>query len=121
MHSIDFQFGPLAAALRHSLSGLAIAWRGERAFRQECLVLAALVVALALTGAAFSRWLLVLGLWCGTMIVELLNSAIEKTCDLVTTEFRPLIKAAKDMASAAILLSMLINVAVWSWVFFLGR
>ncbi len=121
MRTIDFQFGPLVAALRHSLSGLAIAWRGERAFRQECLVLVALAVVLALTGTSPARWLLVLGMWCATMIVELLNSAIEKTCDLVTTEFRPLIKAAKDMASAAILLSMLLNVAVWIWVFFLGR
>ncbi len=119
MQQSDFRLAPLWGAMKHSLSGLCIAWRGERAFRQESLVLLVLVLLLALCARPFVQWLAVLGGWLGVMIVELLNSAVEKTCDLVTTEFRPLIKAAKDMASAAILLAMIVNAGLWIHVFLL--
>jgi len=109
--------GHLVNATRNSLSGLLTAWKGEQAFRHEGIVLVILAAVLAYTGKTPAEWLLVLGGWLFVMVVELLNSAIEKTCDLVTTEFRPLIKAAKDMASSAIFLAILINAGLWLHVF----
>jgi len=54
------------------------------------------------------------------MVVELLNSAIEEAFDLVSTEWNARIKAGKDMASAAILVAMIVNVGIWAFVFFIG-
>ena len=110
---VNLGISHLISSTKNSLSGLKIAWHGEQAFRHECLVLCVLAVVLAVSGASAGKWLLVISAWLGVMVVELLNSAVEKNCDLVTTEFRPLIKAAKDMASAAIFLAIVINVALW--------
>lgn len=109
----------LYGATRHSLAGLATAFQGEQAFRHEVWVLVVLVAALWGTGRPFAQWLLVLGGWLAVMVVELLNSAIEKLCDLVSPEWNALIKASKDMASAAIFVTMLINAGLWVQVFVL--
>lgn len=109
----------LFRATRHSLAGLATAFRGEQAFRHEVLVLPVLVLALVLTGKSAVIWLAVLGGWLAVMVVELLNSGIEKVCDVASPEWHPLIKASKDMASAAIFLTLLVNAGLWLVVFVL--
>ncbi len=98
-------------ALHYSVGGLKAAYRHEDAFRQEVL-LAAILIPLALylepgmTGRALmiSSVLLVL-------MVELLNSALEAAVDRISLESHHLIKRAKDMGSAAVLIA-LVNVAV---------
>lgn len=50
------------------------------------------------------------------LIIELLNTAIEKLCDRVSLKRDPVIKRVKDMGSAAIMLSLLIAGAVWIWI-----
>jgi diacylglycerol kinase (ATP) len=47
------------------------------------------------------------------MIVELLNTAIEKLADRVTLEHDPIIGRVKDMGSAAVGLTLLIAALVW--------
>ena len=84
------------------------------------VVLVILLLALIVTGKDFGEWLLVIGGWLGVMVVELLNSAIEEAFDLVSTEWNARIKAGKDMASAAILVAMIVNVGIWAFVFFIG-
>lgn len=110
----------LLGATRHSLAGLARAWRGEQAFRHEVGVLVVLLLALVVTGKDVGDGLLVIGGWLGVMVVELLNSAIEEAFDLISTEWNARIKAGKDMASAAIFVAMIINAGIWIRVFFLA-
>jgi diacylglycerol kinase (ATP) len=101
----------LGNALVYSMQGFASAFRHEEAFRQEVLL------ALVLIPLAF--WFEVSGLARAVMIgsvllvliVELLNSAIEAAVDRISLENHSLSKRAKDIGSAAVLLS-LINVAV---------
>jgi diacylglycerol kinase (ATP) len=100
-------------ALFYSLDGLKAAFRHEDAFRQEFLL-----------GAI----LLPLGLWIGetgmekallcavvimVWVVELLNSGIEAIVDKASPETHELAKRAKDMGSAAVLLSLVLAVLVW--------
>ena len=101
-------------AFHYSLAGLRAAYLCEDAFRQEVL-LAALLVPLAL-------WLPVGGPQRGLMIgsvmlvliVELLNSAVEATVDRISLENHRLAKRAKDIGSAAVLLSLLNVAIVWA-------
>ena len=109
--------GHLVGATRHSLAGLAAAWKGEQAFRHEVLVLGVLFLVLCVSGQSAGEWLLVLGGWLAVMVVELLNSADEESFDLITTEWNARVKRGKDMASAAIFLAMVINAGIWLWVF----
>ncbi|MHB1186256.1 diacylglycerol kinase [Thiobacillus sp.] len=103
-------------AAGYSWAGLAAAFRHEDAFRQEVFLLIALVpLAVYLGDTGIERALMIAALLL-VLIVELLNSAVEAAVDRVSLELHPLIKRAKDMGSAAVMLS-LVNVAmVWSLV-----
>lgn len=100
-------------ALGYSLRGLGAAWRHETAFRQE-LMLAIVLVPLALwLGHSVTERLLLVGVLVLVLMVELLNSAIEALADALSTEFHPLLGRAKDLGSAAVLLSLLLAAATW--------
>ena len=101
----------LINAAGYSFSGFAAAARHEDAFRQE-LLLAAFVVPLGLwLGKSGVERALLVGSMLLVLIVELLNSAVEATVDRVSLEDHSLAKRAKDIGSAAVMLS-LVNVAV---------
>lgn len=101
-------------ATGHSLSGLATAYRGESAFRQE-FWLAAMLVPLAFwVGRGWVEIALLLVTVLLVLIVELLNSGIEAAIDRVSFEIHDLSKRAKDLASAAVFLSLVLCGGVWS-------
>jgi len=108
----------IAAACRNTWDGLAWAWRSEAAFRQEAVVIAiATVVALLLPVSSFQKLALigVLGL---VLVVELINSAIEAIVDRISLERHPLSKAAKDIGSAAVAITLLMATATWAVVLY---
>lgn len=99
-------------ALGYSLHGLHAAWY-EKAFRQEVCLAAVLLPSAIWLGQS---WLEVLALMVSVvlvLIVELLNSAVEATVDRVGLEWHSLSKKAKDMGSAAVLLSLLLCAGAW--------
>jgi len=103
----------IARALVYSLQGLGAAWRHEAAFRQE-VVLAIVLIPLGLwLGHTALERLLLAGALVLVLIVELLNSAIEALADAISTASHPLLGRAKDIGSAAVLLTMLLAVATW--------
>ncbi len=103
-------------ATGYSCAGLSAAFRHENAFRQE-VYLALLLIPLALyLGETGIERALMVGAVLGVLIVELLNSAIEAAVDRISLEHHQLIKRAKDMGSAAVMIA-LVNVAVvWALV-----
>lgn len=101
----------LCNAFFYSIDGLSAAFRHEDAFRQEVLLCALLVpVALWLPVGAVERALMIASLLL-VLIVELLNSAVEAAVDRISIEDHALAKRAKDIGSAAVMVS-LVNVAV---------
>jgi len=100
-------------ATRYSLEGLAAAARHEDAFRQE-LILAAVMVPLGLwLGADGVERALLVGSVLMVLVVELLNSAVEATVDRVSLEDHQLAKRAKDIGSAAVMMSLVTVGVVW--------
>jgi diacylglycerol kinase (ATP) len=105
----------LVGAARNSVRGLCAAMKEETAFRQECCVLAGIVIAVsAVSGLTPQDKALLIGAWLCVMSVELLNTAIECVFDLVSKDFHPLIKKGKDTASAAIFIMIGLNVLLWA-------
>lgn len=104
-------------ALRVALQGLAAAWRHEIPFRMEVVAFAVLIPLSFLAGKTAVERALLIGSLLLVLIVELLNSALEATLDRVSLEDHPLIGRAKDIASAAVGLS-LVNAGV-IWIFIL--
>jgi diacylglycerol kinase (EC 2.7.1.107) len=98
---------------RNSASGMRTAWRTESAFRQEALLtLIMLPLAFWLGHGGIERALLA-GSVLLVPVVELLNTAVEYTVDRVSLESHELSKTAKDMGSAAVLLTLLLCAVVW--------
>ncbi|GIU27065.1 diacylglycerol kinase [Shewanella schlegeliana] len=97
-----------------SIQGLKLAWQHEAAFRQE-LILAAIMlpIALLVDVTTVERVLLLLGLFL-VLIVELLNSAIEAVVDRISDEHHPLSGQAKDIASAAVFMSLAFCGLTWA-------
>ena len=103
----------IVKAAGYSWQGLRAAWQYEAAFRQEAIA--------ALIAIAVACWLdvdtvspvLMIGAVVLVVIVEILNSAIESVVDRIGQEHHPLAGRAKDMGSAAVLLSILLAVFVW--------
>jgi diacylglycerol kinase (ATP) len=107
-------------ALVSSWHGLAGAFREEAAFRQE-LTLALFVIPLGLwLGHSGVERALLIAPMLLILIVELLNSAIEATVDRIGLELHVLAGLAKDIGSAAVLMSFVLLTAVWLLVL-LGR
>lgn len=103
-------------ALGYSRDGLSAAWKNEAAFREEVL-LAAITIPLAfyLGKTGIDRALLV-GSIILILIVEILNSGLEAVVDKASPEKHELAKRAKDMGSAAVLLSLINAAAIWACV-----
>ena len=106
----------LINALGYSRDGLAAAWKNEAAFREEVL-LAAIAIPLArfLGETGVDRALMV-GSILLILIVEILNSGLEAIVDKASPEKHELAKQAKDMGSAAVLLSLVNAAVVWACV-----
>lgn len=100
-------------ALFYSVEGLRAAYRHEDAFRQEVWLAAVLLpLAFLLPVELIGKALMVASVLL-VLIVELLNSAIEATVDRVSLENHRLAKRAKDIGSAAVMISLVNVVAVW--------
>jgi diacylglycerol kinase (ATP) len=101
------------SALVYSIEGFGAAWNSEEAIKVE-MALLPILVGLGLyfgeTGLAKAMLVSVVVL---VVVVELLNTAIEKTIDRISTEHNPLSKKVKDMGSAAVLGAILNAVVVW--------
>ncbi len=101
-------------ALFYSFDGLAAAFRHEDAFRQE-IVLACILVPLALyLPVAIAMKSMMIVSVIAVLVVELLNSGIEAVTDRVSLEDHALAKRAKDLGSAAVLLSVTNVIIVWA-------
>ena len=103
----------LAGALRYSLQGLGAAFKHEAAFRQELLAAVVLIpLAFWLGNTLVEQALLIAAVFL-VLIVEVLNSALEALADAITLEQHPLIGRAKDLGSAAVMLSIALACIVW--------
>ncbi|HSV70228.1 MAG TPA: diacylglycerol kinase [Methylibium sp.] len=113
----------IVRAAGYSMDGLALAYRGESAFRQETWAAVVLLPAAFWLGRGWVEIALLAGSVLLVLIVELLNSGIEAAIDRVSYELHDLSKRAKDLASAAVLLSLLLCAGVWAaalWQHFLA-
>jgi|TARA_B110000503_G_C7096352_1_gene391769 diacylglycerol kinase (ATP) len=104
--------GKLKSNFFHSLDGLKVLWR-EHSFRVECYVFVPLILVLSWVDISTTQRALAIVLMFLVLITEGLNTAIEIVCNRITTEIDPGIKAAKDVASAAV---MLMNIALFIYI-----
>ncbi len=97
-----------------SAAGFKAVWKHEEAFRQEIyLLIVAAPLAVWLTGNNIERVLLI-GSLVGVLLIELLNSAVEAAIDRIGFEHHELSGRAKDIGSAAVMLSLVLAALTWA-------
>ena len=101
-------------ATRYTQAGLRAAFRHEAAFRQELLLGVPLLVAAPFLAPGRWQLLVMVASVVAVLIVELLNSAVEALADALSTEHHPLLGRAKDLGSAAVMLSLLGVPVTWA-------
>ena len=99
-------------AFFYSIEGLRVGW-GEPAFRQEAILAALVLPGAWYLGQNWAETVLLIGVVVAVLVVELLNTGIEAAIDRVGPEWHDQSKRAKDTASAAVLLSLLLCGGVW--------
>jgi diacylglycerol kinase (ATP) len=93
----------------YSLCGLGAAFKKEEAIKLETIALVILIVVMCLVPWPLWKKFTLGGVYLLIPLAELMNSALEDVCDLVSPEYNEKIKHAKDKASAAVLMAMIIG------------
>lgn len=101
-------------AYRYSLAGLAAGWGESAAFRMEVLLAIVMLPVSFWLGRNWLETAVLAAAVVGVMVVELLNTGIEAAIDRIGPEWHALSKLAKDLGSAAVLLSLLLCGAIWA-------
>ncbi len=101
-------------AAQHSLDGLQAAFEGERAFRQELGLAVVMLPGAFWLGRSWVEMAVLVSSVLLVLIVELLNSGIEAAIDRISLDHHDLSKRAKDLASAAVFLAVMLCGGLWT-------
>jgi diacylglycerol kinase (ATP) len=108
----------LLNAFGYSMAGIKAAYQNEDAFRQEVIMAIVLIpLAIYLGETGLEKAIMIASVLL-VIIVELLNSSIEATVDRISLENHNLAKRAKDIGSAAVLISLINLAVVWGLLIF---
>lgn len=105
----------LLASFKNSLSGLNAAFKSDVSVKIECLVVLSLLVTLAFLNIICVYKIFMAASLLLVLCVELLNTAIEKLADRFISEYDIQIKFVKDVASAAVLIAIIIAILIWAY------
>ena len=94
-------------------NGLAFAIRSEQAVREELVALAISIPLAWLVGVTVMRRVELVAAVAFVLVVELLNTAVEKLADRLTTDHDPQIGRVKDMGSAAVGVALVMAGLFW--------
>ncbi|WP_349407870.1 diacylglycerol kinase family protein [Pseudalkalibacillus sp. SCS-8] len=99
-------------SFKFAMEGVKEGWKKERNFRIHLVFTVLTVLLAAALDFSMVKWIILL-LTIGIMLsLELMNSAVERTVDLVTTDRHPLAKQAKDLAAGSVFIFSLIAVII---------
>lgn len=104
----------LILAFQNSRAGLCDIWHREEAFRLEIVALLLAIPSALMLGNGWSQIALLVGSILMLIIVEILNSAIEAVVDRIGPEIHELSRIAKDLGSAAVFLTAIFPLVIWS-------
>lgn len=98
---------------KYALAGLNHAFKTESSFRLELIASIFIIIGIIYIDIdlIYKMVLLITGIL--VLIIELINSAIENVVDLVTTEYAPLAKTAKDIGATAVMFSIILHISCW--------
>lgn len=104
-------------SFKFSVEGLKYAYLHEQSLALHLACTAVVVLVNVGFKASPMIWVITLVMMAMILVTELINTSIEAVVDMVTQEYHPLAKIAKDTASAAVFVTVLIALGMWLFVF----
>jgi diacylglycerol kinase (ATP) len=102
------------ANIGYAMDGMIEVLKNENSFKMQLLVITLIGITLPFIDiSTLSKLILFVSTWL-ILLVEAINSAIERVVDLVTTDYHKLAKDAKDIGAFAVLIAFVIVIMVWS-------
>ena len=95
-----------------AIDGILYTFRSERNMKLHYLACFLVLIASLFFDFSKMEFIVLLGAITLVVITEMINTAVEKTVDMVTQEYNPLAKIAKDVAAGAVLVSAIYSVGV---------
>ncbi|WLD92120.1 diacylglycerol kinase family protein [Alkalihalobacillus sp. AL-G] len=102
----------VADSFKCAIEGVKEGWNKERNFRIHCVFAVATIFLAFILQISIVKWVLLLITIGIVMSLELLNSGLERAVDLVTNDYHPIAKQAKDFAAASVFIFSLIAVII---------
>lgn len=102
----------LVKSFRYAWSGLSATYKSEQNFRLQVLVAVVVVVFSFIFGISNKEWVIVLLVICLILLLELLNTALEKVIDVLEPKIHHYVKLIKDVMAAAVFLASLFAVII---------
>lgn len=99
-------------SMNHALDGINYTVEHERNFKIEIIIAILVILAGVFFKVSKIEWLLLLLTTASVLVLELINTSIERCVDLVTKDYHELAKNAKDISAGAVLLMSLFSVGV---------
>lgn len=107
-----FSLRSLCGSIGYALCGIRACFKTQRNARFHTLATLAVIVAGVLLGISASDWRWIASAVTAVWIAELLNTALEQICDLISPEHNDHVKIAKDVAAAAVLVAVLFAIVI---------
>lgn len=89
----------------------------EKNFRIQYIIASVMIIAGIFFSISLTEWMIILLCFAVVLSFEIINSAIEKLCDLVCPDFNLTIKKVKDMSASAVLLAAIISFIIGCIIF----
>ncbi|WP_100406758.1 diacylglycerol kinase family protein [Bacillus solitudinis] len=110
-------FKRLLRSFGYAYTGLRYVFKYEQNMQVHIVTATVVLILAAILRLPLLHWLILLLVIAGMFSLEIMNTAIERTVDLVTNEFHPLAKRAKDIAAAAVFVYCMFAVIIGILIF----
>lgn len=103
-------------SFKFAAAGILHCMKTERNFRVHLLMAFIVVVMGVLVELSPVEWFIIIILIGGVLALELVNTALERIVDLVTEDYHPLAKQAKDATAGAVLVFAIASAVIGSFI-----
>ncbi len=99
-------------SLKHAISGLSYALRYEKNFQNEVIVACLVFIAMIYYQVTPSEMVILFLVVMGVLVMELLNTVMERIADILKPRIHPYVKVIKDLMAASVLVSSLLAIII---------
>ncbi|HCU70185.1 MAG TPA: diacylglycerol kinase [Candidatus Moranbacteria bacterium] len=106
------RFKSFAISLRHAINGLSYAVSNEKNFQNEIIVACLVIAAMIFYKVSPSEMIVLFLVIMGVLVMELLNTVMERIADILKPKVHPYVRVIKDLMAASVLVSSLLAIII---------